>query len=490
MFRAPGVLWLLRHELRLLWRGTGGGRSWLLTGGFVILWALMHAAGWSVMRDFSAATPERPAFAAFGFLAWFALLLVVSAAFGIAVRVLFERGDLDLLLASPISPHRVFAVRALAIAAGSTALVAFLWLPFAHGGAARGEWRLLAAYPLLFAAGLGAAGLSLFATLALVRAFGARRARTLAQVLGAVAGAALFLASQAPNLLPGRVAETFYGLFRGKGGPGEWDALLTLPLRALFGDPGALAIAIVTGGAAFVLAVRWTGRACSDGMLEPEPASRAARATMRAPAFGAGLAQVVVAKELRLIARDPKLISQTLLQVLYLAPIFAIALKRGSLPEVLAPTVILLCANLAGNLAWITVSAEEAPDLVGSAPVAAGRVRWLKVAAALSPVLVLAMPFVAWYAAQSALGAVAFGACLACALWSACIVQVWGGRPAGTRDLKRRQKGNVLLGLVEFASSMGWAGACLGLLAGSPLFVVGVAAGLVAPYLAWRSAPA
>ena len=34
----------------------------------------------------------------------------------------------------------------------------------------------------------------------------------------------------------------------------------------------------------------------------------------------------------------------------------------------LAPAIIVLLAGIAGNLAWITISGEEAPDLVGTAP--------------------------------------------------------------------------------------------------------------------------
>ena len=42
---APGsAVWLLRHELRLGWRGMGGKRIWLLLVGAGALWAFIHVA--------------------------------------------------------------------------------------------------------------------------------------------------------------------------------------------------------------------------------------------------------------------------------------------------------------------------------------------------------------------------------------------------------------------------------------------------------------
>ena len=59
--------------------------------------------------------------------------------------------------------------------------------------------------------------------------------------------------------------------------------------------------------------------------------------------------------------------------------------------------MILLLAGVAGNLAWITIAAEEAPDLIGGAPVDREKVRWLKAAAALWPIAFIAAPFIVFY---------------------------------------------------------------------------------------------
>ena len=78
-------------------------------------------------------------------------------------------------------------------------------------------------------------------------------------------------------------------------------------------------------------------------------------------------------KERKLLLRDPWLISQSLMQLLYLIPPAVLLwsnLGRGSAASiVLVPVLIMTAGQLAGGLAWLTISGEDAPDLVVSAPV-------------------------------------------------------------------------------------------------------------------------
>src|ERR671931_212086 len=78
-------------------------------------------------------------------------------------------------------------------------------------------------------------------------------------------------------------------------------------------------------------------------------------------------------KEWTLLKRDPWLLSQTLMQVLYLLPP-ALLLWRsfgegdGAL-VLLVPVLVMAAGQLAGGLAWLAISGEDAPDLVATAPV-------------------------------------------------------------------------------------------------------------------------
>ena len=66
--------------------------------------------------------------------------------------------------------------------------------------------------------------------------------------------------------------------------------------------------------------------------------------------FGRSLTRVVIVKEWRLIARDPQLISQVLLQLLYMLPLCFLLLMRGGaqLPGIGA-SLTFLCGSLTGG---------------------------------------------------------------------------------------------------------------------------------------------
>lgn len=483
--KAPGWRWLLAHELRLGWRG-GRGRVVVLAVLVAILWAFMHVAGWFLMRD-PAKMLQGMGIVTAGIFTWFAVLLLLATTFALAIVVLFDRGDFDLLLASPIPVRTVFLVRGLGVASQAVGMLAILWLPFANAAILHGHLRLAAGYPVLAAFSLGATGVAFAATLALVRAYGVRRAKTIAQVLGAIAGAAIFLATQLFNLLPQQLQREAFAWMRtddaqqwiGPASPLWW------PVRALFGESLPFLAVTAAGVGVFLLVMARTERLFLEGTRESQAGTPVARAAAGALAFRSGLARVVIAKELRLLRRDPKLISQTLLQILYLLPLVFIGVRRGSLETLMAPTIVLIASTLAGNLAWMTVSGEEAPELVDSAPVPRERVLWLKVAAALIVPLAVCAPFLVFYAMQSLAALAAFVACLVGALGSCAFVQVWNARPGSGRDLKARREASKLVNLMEFFSAAAWAGACFALLKGSSTFIAGVLLGLAAPGVSW-----
>src|SRR5438477_11223625 len=122
-------------------------------------------------------------------------------------------------------------------------------------------------------------------------------------------------------------------------------------------------------------------------ILSPRFADVAVRAStnaapndQRSPAraFRAGSQrQALRRKEFVLLRRDPWLVSQTLMQLLHLVPP-ALLLRRsfadGSLAIVLiTPVVVMAADQLAGGLAGLTISGEDAADLVATAPLPASR---------------------------------------------------------------------------------------------------------------------
>jgi ABC-2 type transport system permease protein len=153
--------------------------------------------------------------------------------------------------------------------------------------------------------------------------------------------------------------------------------------------------------------------------------------------------------------------------------------------EALPSAMILLLAGVAGNLAWITIAAEEAPDLIGSAPVDREKVRWLKAAAALTPIVVIAAPFVAFYLLRAPRLGLGFAVFLSLALLASAVTQVWGGKPSAQRDLKQRQKQNVGLNFAELIGTVAIAAACYLTLTRSWWALAALPVGLLAPGVAW-----
>jgi ABC-2 type transport system permease protein len=488
LFDPPGWPWLLRHELRLARRRKGSLGRKALIGLAAIVFVLLHLVGWLVMRRAGAEAILRAAPGAATLLAAFIALMMLGSAFRAAVLAIFDRGDLDLLGASPISPATFYAVRGLGVAVSSVALLAFLWLPFAHMGAAHGHWRMLLVYPVLAASGLGCAAIAFLATLGLARAVGARRARVLAQVLGAFAGAAVVLVSQVQALLPPSMRQAWARWIAGGAEKGRAEAAGPLDwlVRAWFGEGVAPYAVTAAGIGLFVLVVLATQRAFAETGQRGEEVASSGRPSSRRPRpFLRGLARVVIAKELRIIARDPVLVGKALLQILFLIPLFVILLRQATPLAIGASGMVVIASSLAGNLAWITVSGEEAPDLVRSAPVSRERVRWLKVAAAVLPTAAILLPFIAWFATVSVAYALVVSAFALAALVSSALIIVWLARPAPARDLRLKHKENRGLNVLESFTSVGWAGACYLALVGSYYAVLPALAACAGPGIAW-----
>jgi ABC-2 type transport system permease protein len=178
-------------------------------------------------------------------------------------------------------------------------------------------------------------------------------------------------------------------------------------------------------------------------------------------------------KEWTLLRRDPWLVSQTLMQILYLLPPALLLWRNfgngGETLFVLVPVFVMAAGQLAGGLAWLAVSGEDAPDLVATAPVRERTVLRAKMEAvlggvffALAPILLVLAFTAPWYAVVSCLG-------ILLAAVSATLIQLWFRKQAKRSHFRRRQTSSRIATFAEAFSSISWA-ATAGLAAsGSPL---------------------
>jgi len=162
-----------------------------------------------------------------------------------------------------------------------------------------------------------------------------------------------------------------------------------------------------------------------------------------------------------LLLRDPWLMSQTLMQLLYLVPP-ALFLWRSFSDSstaivLITPVIVMAAGQLAGGLAWLTISGEDAADLVATAPLLPAQVTRAKIEVVLVAIGVVFAPLVAgialvapWQAAVTAAGVIIGAA-------SATTIQLWFRVQAKRSQFRRRQTSSRLATLAEAFSSTGWA---------------------------------
>ncbi len=186
-------------------------------------------------------------------------------------------------------------------------------------------------------------------------------------------------------------------------------------------------------------------------------------------------------KELTLLRRDPWLLSQTLMQILYLLPP-ALLLWHSfdggvSVLLVMVPVLVMASGQLAGGLAWISVSGEDAPDLVASAPVSARALIAAKIQAVLGSVAVVVTPILLALAIPEPQLAAAAAIGIAISATSGTMIQIWFRAQARRSTFRRRQIPSRLATLAEALSSILWAGTAALAAAGSwfALFIAALA---------------
>jgi len=464
LFKPAGTLWLLAHEIRLAWRGYRAGRAGKGPGALIglgVLFAFACLGGVLIaLAVHGHEIPITPLSIIIADLACAVVLtLMLSQTLSASAEALYERGDLDLLFSSPLDPRRVLLVRALGVAANVALIFLVFVTPLLLPSILYGHPAWAGLFGVLIALALIATALGLFLAMALFALIGPRRTRTVAQVLAALVGAAFFLASQYRNLMGEAASDNLMVQIARSAGDGSLvlPPLASLPLQAMVGQPLPLLGLLGVGVGLFWLAANALGRRFSDAAAAAQGASsRRARGPAKpAGAFAAGAFKATVRKELRLIGRDATLLSQVLLRVLYLIPLALVLARSASKVEAAALAggagiVVFMAGQVAGSLAWITLSAEDTPDLLAVSPTSTGVLWRAKLVAALIPVAVmLAGPILAlaWFQPLTGL-LTAIGAGLSA--FACAQINVWHQKPSKRADFRRRRGASWYATLAEF----------------------------------------
>jgi ABC-2 type transport system permease protein len=424
----------------------------------------------------------------------FLFTIMLSLSVRNAVQTLFERGDIDLLLSSPLDTRVVLAARGAWVVVNSLMSLGVFMLPLTLAAVIFLGLRPLGVLVLMVAVALMTAGLGLLLTLALVRWLGARRARTVAQVVGVLLGAVFYLVTQLGRFI-GRDSLPWLQNAYSSISSIPADSPLLFPARAALFEPLPTLLMLALGVAVYAISVQLTHRAFLTGATAGISGGRVKLGkNVKAARFQQNFFLNVVRKEWRLIFRDPMLISQTLLQLVYLIPTAFVFLGGGGsrganllglvgLYPLLAFAAIFLGGSLAQNLTQVVVGAEDAPELLRMSPANALQVRWAKLLAAIAPAWALFTPLILWRATIEPKSLLIFLPFAAVTVLGG-LMMLWHAKPFNRADLVKQRRGgqNWVIGLALLGLDIGWLGATL---APGWWGVSGAFVGLAVPLLSW-----
>ena len=477
MTGARSFLWFAKFEARLAWRDLfsmmAGGekrRRRRVIIGLLTLPLFMHSLAFLVL--YFAAPGIHPDLQTLIILTASILVsgsALLAQAMESVTRTFYVRSDLELIMSAPVNAGRVFAVRICAMAVSAAGMSMLVIGPFINVLAWRSGVQWLAAYGVLVSVALTGTALAVVFTVTLIRLIGPKRTRLAAQIAAAIIGGMFVIALQVSAMMSTGSLSRFAFLqsrFVLAHAPGE-QSLFWLPARAALGD--AYALLFVLGSSLLLFAAvtaRYAPRFPDHVLAATSAAQESIRKELPTRAFRViPIASSLRLKERKLLLRDPWLISQSLMQLLYLIPP-AMLLWRGfgsgttnGTSIVLVPVLIMTAGQLAGGLAWLTISGEDAPDLVLSAPVALNGLLRAKVETVLQCVGILLLPFAALLTLVSLRQAFAVALGGAAAAASATSIQLWFRAQAKRSQFRRRHTSSRLATFSEALVTLIWASA-------------------------------
>jgi ABC-2 type transport system permease protein len=470
------LIWLASHELRLGWRDwvamiTVGHRRSIRTVAFamIVFLGFMHLVAYAIVRRYAlvGVEPDKATLVIVSGIILLSLSPLLAQAMELVTRVFYSRSDLDLILTSPISPRKIFSVRIGRIAAEVALFAMLLATPFIDMLVVLGGVRWLGAYAVVVAMGAVAAAIAVALTVALFHTLGAKLTRLIAQIVAAVIGAAFVIGLQIVAILS-------YGTVSVSPLQSAWliahvpDAgnAVWWPARAILGDPAVLLVVVAISVALLGVAILTFAPCFGDHVLA---AASVSQATIRQHRWSQSFRQRSVSRVLRqkewtLLARDSWLMSQTLMQMLYLLPPAVLLwhsfhTRTTDAYVLLVPMMVMAAGHLGGNLAWLSISGEDAPDLIATAPVSARRITWAKIEAVMGAVGFIFAPLVAALAFASVRPALVTSVGVFVAVASATLIQLCFRTQARRSQFRHRHVSSSRIAtFAEASTSIAWAG--------------------------------
>ncbi|OYV24379.1 MAG: hypothetical protein B7W99_02650, partial [Rhodospirillales bacterium 20-58-10] len=340
MFKPASFAWLLAHEINLLWRGS----ILLRTSKYVLVPVIAVSVIFQVVALLIVKYLQSPTLsqAILILIANINLIflsgLMLSRAMTSTIDVLYSRGDADVLLASPIKPISILAVRMIGVAASVAAPWLLLAAALANALAIFGNPQALATYIIIPMLAALVTAIAFLSVVSLVARSGPAKARLFSHSIALFIGVFIFALGQAPRYIAPASLRTLWQAFMPTAT--NINAAIWLPARAFLGEfiPAALfcAVSILI----FWLVLITRARQFADGTISAAaygsgPAGRRGSGAFRQHPFA-----TTILKNLRLLLRFPGLVTQTTYRSLTLVPVTMILTGHftiGTGPSVVIP---------------------------------------------------------------------------------------------------------------------------------------------------------
>ena len=479
MYYSPAVGslgWFARHEFNLSWRdfvrmmsaGKPGREKAVMI--FIALAVLViHGIAYMFlsgeMGSIDAGT--KPMLLTISGCIVLTFSLMMSQAMELVTRTFYSRSDLDLVLSSPVSEKRVFAVRIGAIAVATSMLPMLLFGSVINTLVLFDSPNWLFGYLVIFGFGALATALSLAIAVLMFKTLGAQKTRLATQIIAAIVGAGFIIGIQIAAIvsLDSMSRFSFFSSELMVSLSPGLESMLWVPARGASGDPVALLQTLVVCFAILASAIVLFAPRFGEYVIAAAGVSHT-RKTNKNEAFEFRQRtnrSALIFKEWKLLLRDHWLISQSLMQILYLIPP-AFMLWRGfgsadSIAAVALPILVMAAGQLAGGLAWLAISGEDAPQLVRTAPIADGMIIRAKIEAVLGAIGILVLPILVMLAFMDLAIMLIAATGIAAASISATMIQLWFRSQANRASFRRRQTSSKVATFSEAFSSIMWAGA-------------------------------
>ena len=498
--------WYAAHEARLIWRDfaslvtAGKPRRIALVGTIITAFMVgMHMFVVHLLKG-PLATGIAADKATLLMTSGFAVMLfslMFSQAIESVTRAYYARADLDLLLSSPATSRRLFQVRTTMLALQTTVFAVLIASPLVNilGFMDHASW--FSAYMVIVALGGFATSLAVMLTLGLFKVVGPAKTRLIAQIISAIVGAGFIISLQAIAIMFGQGFSRL-ALFTSADtielapAVDHWVWMLS---HAVMGDFWSLVALISASLISLLLVVSYSTRRFANDALSTAGLVEGRGKTEKFSGFRRhrSMSAVLRRKEWDLLKRDPWLLSQSLQQLLYLVTpglLLWVHYGQGSgIYYVVIPVIVMAAGQLAGGLSWVTISGEDAHELIDTAPISQKTVLLAKAEAVVTIVGIVTAPFLIALMFFSPRAAVCLAVGTLFATFCAVVIQLWYRSQANRSLFRRRQVSSKVATICEAVVSILWAaGAALAFRHGIFMLPLAIMAGLVM-WVGWLLRP-